>query len=215
MWFRLIAWAWHPICFYSLPRRFEMQGLNSNSWNTAAEKTKKHGNNRMKRIILMLCIFSALLTAAYAGEIYRCTDRDGNTIITNNPQDGMGKCVLKDTYNDSLPQEKRMMELKKIRLNSGGKNSNSRSSKDESSSINYCSSEKSFCISKCHDAQCINSCSQAYARCMSRDSTAESSLGTCISGCSSEQSFCISKCHDAQCRNSCSQACGRCISQCH
>ncbi len=59
----------------------------------------------MKRTILTLCVFFALLTTANAGEMYRCIDRDGDTIISNNPRDGM-KCVLKGSYKDPSPQER-------------------------------------------------------------------------------------------------------------
>jgi hypothetical protein len=39
----------------------------------------------MSRIFLITCIFFAFLTAAYAGGIYTYTDKDGNTVITNEP----------------------------------------------------------------------------------------------------------------------------------
>lgn len=52
----------------------------------------------MKRIILTLCVFFAFITSANAGELYRCADRDGNTVITSSPQDGMTRCELKDSY---------------------------------------------------------------------------------------------------------------------
>jgi hypothetical protein len=59
----------------------------------------------MNPIFLIPCIFFALLTAANAGELYSCIDRDGNKIVTDSPQDGM-KCVLKESYNDPSPQER-------------------------------------------------------------------------------------------------------------
>jgi len=47
----------------------------------------------MKRIFLLIIgFFFAFATAANAGEFYSCIDRDGNTILTNSPQDGMTKC---------------------------------------------------------------------------------------------------------------------------
>lgn len=61
----------------------------------------------MKRsFLLILCIFFALITFANAGELYSCIDRDGNRLITDAPQDGMTKCVVKDSYRDPTPQEK-------------------------------------------------------------------------------------------------------------
>jgi len=59
----------------------------------------------MKRIILTLCVFFAFITSANAGELYRCTDRDGNTVITSSPQDGMTNCVLKDSYGKPSQEE--------------------------------------------------------------------------------------------------------------
>jgi hypothetical protein len=55
----------------------------------------------MKAIILTLCFFIAFLNFANAGELYNCIDRNGNSIVTDNPQDGMKNCVLKDS--DSIP----------------------------------------------------------------------------------------------------------------
>jgi hypothetical protein len=54
----------------------------------------------MKRILFTLCVFFAFITSAYAGEMYICTDRNGNAIVTDSPQDGMKNCVLKGTGND-------------------------------------------------------------------------------------------------------------------
>jgi len=59
----------------------------------------------MTRIFLILCFFFALLTAANAGELYRCIDRDGSEIISDYPRDGM-KCVLGGSYRDPSPQER-------------------------------------------------------------------------------------------------------------
>lgn len=47
----------------------------------------------MKRIFFILCIWIACLTTAHAGEMYNCIDRNGNGIITDQPQDGMKNCV--------------------------------------------------------------------------------------------------------------------------
>jgi hypothetical protein len=59
----------------------------------------------MKVTILTLCFFIIFLNFANAGEIYKCTDRDGNKIITDNIQDGMTKCVLMQSYEAQSPQE--------------------------------------------------------------------------------------------------------------
>jgi Domain of unknown function (DUF4124) len=46
----------------------------------------------MKRILLIPCIFFALLTTANAEDLYTCTDSNGNTVIASTPQEGL-KCV--------------------------------------------------------------------------------------------------------------------------
>lgn len=51
----------------------------------------------MKQIIFILCVWIACLTTAHAGEMYNCIDRNGNGIITDQPQDGMKDCVLLDS----------------------------------------------------------------------------------------------------------------------
>ena len=55
----------------------------------------------MNRIILVLCIVIALTASARAGQLFSCTDRDGNPVVTSIPQDGMENCVLKSTFKDS------------------------------------------------------------------------------------------------------------------
>jgi len=47
----------------------------------------------MKQMIFILFVFIVLLDVAYAGEMYNCVDRDGNSIITDSPQDGMTNCA--------------------------------------------------------------------------------------------------------------------------
>jgi len=64
----------------------------------------------MKRIFLTLYVFLSLLTAANAGELYSCIDRDGNRVITSSPQDGMKKCVLKESFADQSPEEREQMQ---------------------------------------------------------------------------------------------------------
>ena len=59
----------------------------------------------MKQIILTLCIFFAFIVSTYAGEMYDCTDANGNAIVTDSPQDGMKNCVLKDSYKEQSPEE--------------------------------------------------------------------------------------------------------------
>jgi predicted house-cleaning NTP pyrophosphatase (Maf/HAM1 superfamily) len=51
----------------------------------------------MRALFLTLCFLIAFLNFANAGELYKCIDRDGNSIVTDSPQDGMKNCVLKDS----------------------------------------------------------------------------------------------------------------------
>jgi hypothetical protein len=65
----------------------------------------------MKISILTLCFFIAFLNFASAAELYNCIDRDGNSIVTDNPQDGMKNCVLKDS--ESIPSSEEPAKEKK------------------------------------------------------------------------------------------------------
>ena len=60
----------------------------------------------MRKIVFVSFILFILASSIYAGEFYNCIDRDGNTILINSPQDGMKKCVLKESYKDPTPQER-------------------------------------------------------------------------------------------------------------
>jgi hypothetical protein len=67
----------------------------------------------MNRIFITLCILFAFITFASAGEMYLCVDRDGNSIVTSSPQDGMENCVLKDSYENTTPNEPAIEERDK------------------------------------------------------------------------------------------------------
>jgi hypothetical protein len=69
----------------------------------------------MKRIFIAMFIFFSLFiffASANAGELYNCTDSDGNQIVTDSPQDGMKDCVLKDSYADPSPEERAQRQNK-------------------------------------------------------------------------------------------------------
>ena len=59
----------------------------------------------MKQIVFTLCVFLALVISVNAGELYICIDRDGNSIVTDSPKDGMKNCVLNDSYSKPSPEE--------------------------------------------------------------------------------------------------------------
>jgi len=56
----------------------------------------------MKRIVLTLCVFIALVTAANARMIYKCVDSDGGILFTDNPPPD-AKCELWRTGKDYTP----------------------------------------------------------------------------------------------------------------
>lgn len=68
----------------------------------------------MKQIIFILCIFFAFLTCANAGEMYDCIDRNGNSIVTDNPQEGMKNCVLKVSSSQPSSEEPKNEKKKTI-----------------------------------------------------------------------------------------------------
>jgi hypothetical protein len=45
----------------------------------------KKPEKTMTRIIIISCVFFALVGLAGASEFYECVDQDGNTFLTNNP----------------------------------------------------------------------------------------------------------------------------------
>jgi hypothetical protein len=59
----------------------------------------------MKQIVFTLCVFLALVIYVNAEELYICIDRDGNSIVTDSPKDGMKNCVLNDSYSKPSPEE--------------------------------------------------------------------------------------------------------------
>ena len=69
----------------------------------------------MKRIFVAMFIFFSLFiffTSTNAMQLYKCTDRDNNIVITDSPQDGMKDCVLKDSSDDPSPRESAQQQKK-------------------------------------------------------------------------------------------------------
>jgi hypothetical protein len=58
----------------------------------------------MKQIIFTLCVFIALTTIDNAAAFYDCVDKDGNSIITDNPPPGT-KCKSKGEDDESSAGE--------------------------------------------------------------------------------------------------------------
>lgn len=59
----------------------------------------------MKRILFISCVFFALAISVNAGELYRCIDSTGNSVLTDSPQDGMRDCVIDESYVKPAPEE--------------------------------------------------------------------------------------------------------------
>jgi hypothetical protein len=57
----------------------------------------------MKKIFFILSIILIFASPLFAGELYSCKDRQGNSIVTSAPQDGMTDCTLKDSYEEPAP----------------------------------------------------------------------------------------------------------------
>jgi hypothetical protein len=70
----------------------------------------------MKRFFLIICLFFfffSLIIYANAGELYRCKDGQGNTMVTDNPQSGM-KCEYFNSQSSSEePSEQKKADEKK------------------------------------------------------------------------------------------------------
>lgn len=60
----------------------------------------------MKYRFLILFFIMALVTPGGAAELYSCIDRDGSRVVTDNPQDGMEDCVLKEVYDDLTAEQR-------------------------------------------------------------------------------------------------------------
>jgi hypothetical protein len=59
----------------------------------------------MKPIFFILCILFTLAIYVNAAELYICIDLEGNSIVTDSPQDGMSNCVLKESSEKLSPVE--------------------------------------------------------------------------------------------------------------
>ena len=64
----------------------------------------------MKIAIFTLCLFFTLINFANAGDIYNCIDRDGKSIFTDTPQDGMNCKSQNDNSIDTSLKEQAQWE---------------------------------------------------------------------------------------------------------
>ena len=140
---------------------------------------------KMKRLLLTLCIFIAFVISANAGELYICTDRDGKTVMTSLPQDGMTNCALKDSYGKSS-QEKPTTEKEKIILETDNAIVKTKETPEASKTrinncINCCNNKISACYNFTADVRlCAAENQNCIATCNS-EGTAPSSWSDCWS----------------------------------
>jgi len=102
-------------------------------------------------LLIMLTLLS--LSYAHAGELYSCIDRNGNTIVTDSPQDGMTNCTLKDLYDDSTPLQKKIYEIRRDHNNRLDEIKHEREQQQEESkkwSENY---DKKWAKERCESAR--------------------------------------------------------------
>ena len=105
----------------------------------------------MKRIIFTFCVLFTLVIYVNAGELYTCIDLDGNSIVTDNPQDGMKNCVLKDSYikpsSEESANEKGKVIIKKDNIIVKTKEPTEESEKRINNCISCCNNK----IKTCHN----------------------------------------------------------------
>jgi|SRR5208282_2739413 hypothetical protein len=135
----------------------------------------------MKQIVLTLCVFFAFITPAYSGELYKCIDRDGNNIITDNIQNGMRKCVLMESYKPSPeePADKEAIEEK----NKGALKAEETADKNK----NTVNAEETTETSETRTSNCISSCTEKQQACYT--------INTDKSACDAEFQNCVGICN--------------------
>jgi hypothetical protein len=142
----------------------------------------------MKKLFSFLIMLTMLsLPCAHADELYSCIDRDGNSIITSSPQDGMKNCVLKDSYEDPAPYEraeKKYIKEQKSMTEKYSEERNAREQEQKEISEKYtcksnCYSDQKTCNDACEQydnpryydwlnqwKSCRKTCSESYDRCL-------------------------------------------------
>ncbi|MEN6469000.1 MAG: hypothetical protein ABFD45_08640 [Smithella sp.] len=125
-----------------------------------------------KVLLIILCFFAAFSATAHSGVLYSCADRDGNILLTTNPQDGM-KCELKQTFKKSRAEL--MPEKEKTEEEVTAKEDNTTEKPEESLATR---------INKC--ISCCNNKRQACFNYLAYSQICPSEEASCIATCNSE-----------------------------
>ncbi len=127
----------------------------------------------MKKIFFILSMIIIFALPAFAGELYSCKDRAGNTIVTSTPQDDMTDCALKDESIEPTPEEK-TKERKETRQQS-----------EYSKTENYhkcrqvCINDAKPCTKSCYDySKLYNQSTKEWEKCQSRCNSTERQCDT-------------------------------------
>jgi len=138
----------------------------------------------VRKIVFVSFILFILASSIYAGEFYNCIDRNGNSIITDSPQDGMKKCKLMESSEDEEQgrQERRTIrrevreEGRAIRREEREERRADREKpKRDKNCEHNCQTTYNSCVSDCthmgrlyNESSCRYTCNELLNGCMSR-----------------------------------------------
>jgi len=133
----------------------------------------------MKRIIFTFCVLFTLVIYVNAGELYTCIDLDGNSIVTDSPQNGMKNCVLKDSYikpsSEESVNEKGKVIIKKDNTIVKTKEPTEESEKRINNCISCCNDKIKTCYNYTADGRiCTAENQNCVATCNSKGSSPSS-----------------------------------------
>jgi hypothetical protein len=135
----------------------------------------------MKVLILTLCILITFLNNANAGELYICSDENGNEIITTTPQDGMKDCVLKDSYEPVKPVKKVKNAKKAIAYKTANiRNEQKSAEQSEDGCIKCCNNKMVGCYNNLADKRLCEVENQNCVATCESDGSSPSSWRDCL-----------------------------------
>ena len=138
------------------------------------------GDKTMKPVFFMLCLFFSLVIAAGAGDLYRCTDSNGKTIITDNPSTGMKNCVFftdsdSETSPGETPTEHKKDVGKKDKAAAAKQDTDEEKIRRINNCINCCNNKIDVCYNYTADSRlCMAESQRCVATCKSEGSTPSS-----------------------------------------
>lgn len=150
----------------------------------------------MKRMLLTIYFFLALIILANAGQIYSCIDHDGNKIVTDHIEEGMKKCVPIEAFSES-PQREQQFRMKV---------------KEQSAENEYWNAKRE------REAKDWKEQKESEEKHKNEQEAAEK-IRVCRSECSSSQNSCNDSCErnyghydrERDCRKSCSDSYDLCL----